>query len=67
MNITCKTNEAFEDSLTSKQSYNLIQMKNSSLLIVNDLGEMRWYGATRFELFPELQQAVKKSDCITVG
>ncbi|MEH6627712.1 MAG: hypothetical protein V7739_14805 [Motiliproteus sp.] len=66
MNVICKTNEAFEDSLTSKETYNLIRMKNASLLIVNDLGEMRWYGANRFELYPQLQQAIEKAPCTTV-
>ncbi len=60
MNVVCKTNEAFEDTLTSSKAYNLIRMSNSSVLIVNDMGEARWYGANRFVLFPDLDESMSK-------
>ncbi|OMH32620.1 hypothetical protein [Motiliproteus sp. MSK22-1] len=46
----CKSNEAFEDSLTIYKSYNLIQLANASILILNDRGEIRWYGVDKFKL-----------------
>ncbi len=61
MKVICISNEAFEDSLTTTESYNLIEAKNASLLIVNDLGEMRWYGANKFNLFPLLKQTASHS------
>ncbi|MCW8884378.1 MAG: hypothetical protein OQK12_03865 [Motiliproteus sp.] len=57
MKVVCKTNEAFEDALTTSNTYNLIRMKNTSVLIINDLGEARWYGAGRFLLFPQLEES----------
>lgn len=46
----CKTNEAFEDTLTSHQSYRILELRNASVLILNDKGEARWYGLGRFTL-----------------
>ena len=46
----CKSNEAFEDTLTSYKSYNPIRLTNASIMILNDQGEVRWYGVDKFKL-----------------
>lgn len=46
----CKTNDAFEDSLTSGKEYSIKELRNASLLIEDDRGEPRWYGLARFRL-----------------
>lgn len=48
MFVICKTNEAFEDQLTSGERYAVIGMGDNSYLIRNDRGEQRWYGRSRF-------------------
>ncbi|WP_207061060.1 hypothetical protein [Motiliproteus sp. SC1-56] len=46
----CKTNEAFEDNLTGDKLYPILDLRNGSVLIVNDREEERWYGVSRFQL-----------------
>ncbi len=48
----CKTSEAFEDRLTTGRSYPLISLRNASVRIINDAGELCWYGLGRFTLAP---------------
>ncbi|WP_210395217.1 hypothetical protein [Motiliproteus sediminis] len=46
----CKTNEAFEDILTSGKSYSVIELRNGSVLLADDRGNKRWFGLSRFAL-----------------
>ena len=46
----CKTNTAFEDTLTSGKEYPVMELRNASLMIEDDQGDKRWYGMTRFKL-----------------
>jgi hypothetical protein len=46
----CKTNDAFEDTLTSGKEYPVRELRNASLLIEDDQGNKRWFGLSRFKL-----------------
>ena len=46
----CKTNDAFEDTLTSGKQYPIRELRNASLLIEDDQGDKRWFGLSRFKL-----------------
>ena len=46
----CKTNDAFEDTLTSGKEYLIKELRNASLMIEDDQGDPRWYGLARFRL-----------------
>lgn len=46
----CKTNEAFEDILTSGKGYRVIELRNGSVLLADDQGNQRWFGLSRFAL-----------------
>jgi hypothetical protein len=46
----CKTNDAFEDTLTTHKPYPIVALRNASVLILNDRGQERWYGVSRFQL-----------------
>lgn len=48
--VTCKSNEAFEDQLTTGNTYCVIEMKGASYLVANDNGTQRWYGNINFTL-----------------
>ncbi len=49
-NVVCTNDEAFEDTLTQGREYRLFQLQNSSVQLVNDKGEMRWYGTGKFRI-----------------
>lgn len=46
--IVCITNEAFEDALSNGKTYVVLQESGSSVLVVNDKGEEKWYGKAKF-------------------
>ncbi|MEH6652439.1 MAG: hypothetical protein V7707_20680 [Motiliproteus sp.] len=46
----CKTNGAFEDTLTSGKEYLVRELRNASVMIVDDQGDTRWFGMSRFTL-----------------
>lgn len=50
MIATCKTNDAFEDSLTSGKAYRVRELRNASVQIEDDTGGKRWFGLSRFKL-----------------
>ncbi|RDE24754.1 hypothetical protein DV711_03990 [Motiliproteus coralliicola] len=50
MIATCKTNDSFEDILTQGKTYRVRELRNASLMIVDDTGDLRWFGLSRFKL-----------------
>ncbi|MEH6652107.1 MAG: hypothetical protein V7707_18955 [Motiliproteus sp.] len=46
----CKTNDAFEDTLTSGKEYPIRELRNASVMIEDDQGDNRWFGLSRFKL-----------------
>lgn len=48
MFVTCKSNDAFEDQLTTGKKYTVVGLGENSYLISNDKGEERWYGRSQF-------------------
>ena len=48
--VTCKSDEAFEDQLTTGADYDVLSVEGGSYLIKNDNGIVRWYGNIHFKL-----------------
>lgn len=46
----CKTNDAFEDQLTTDGQYPILEVRGGSVLIETDCGHRRWFASGRFLL-----------------
>jgi hypothetical protein len=47
--IQCKSNSGFEDQLTEKSWYHVQEVGENGYQVVNDKGELRYYGDVAFE------------------
>lgn len=59
----CKTNDAFEDILTTGKRYPIVEIRNGSLQVVDDSGMPRWFGLSRFQLHAGQPEAVEDVTC----
>ena len=50
MYVDCKTNSGFEDQLTSGGTYKVKTLGQNSYQVVNDKGELRYYGTSHFDI-----------------
>jgi len=53
----CKSNDAFEDILTTGKPYTILEIRNGSVRVLDDRGQRRWFGLSRFSI-QKAEQAV---------
>lgn len=48
MYVNCIDDGGFEDQLSVEKTYQVLEQKNNSYLIINDNEEKAWYGTMHF-------------------